>query len=190
MDKWHSNVFQFMYTTWQLTELRANLQKATHVIKWYLDKSIYHDLFLNVVRLHYKFKWPISCTLQLVDFRRNATFKIGNVSVVDVYQLMGHVMRMTLKPHNGTWENVCDGLANKSACDNGRPDIDYSRTSPCNGSKTSFCFHCFLLTMTSVIMSIRNGVTVVANWAVSGGIAVLRGCWTMSIFKDWNRQNI
>jgi len=38
---------------------------------------------------------------------------------VDLYQLMCHVMQLTPAPHNGTWSNVCDTLADADACDKG-----------------------------------------------------------------------
>jgi len=53
------------------------------------------------------------------DFRRNATLGAGRIVNVDVYQLMCHVMQLTPAPHNGSWPNVCDALADTDACDDG-----------------------------------------------------------------------
>jgi len=50
------------------------------------------------------------------DFRRNATFKIGRLANVNVYQLMCHVMQLVPQPHNGTWSSVCDTLTDIDAC--------------------------------------------------------------------------
>jgi ectonucleotide pyrophosphatase/phosphodiesterase family protein 6 len=53
------------------------------------------------------------------DFKRNATFNIGRLPNVNVYGLFCDVMKLVPSPHNGTWSNVCDGLANEGACSRG-----------------------------------------------------------------------
>jgi len=53
------------------------------------------------------------------DFKRNATFAVSRLINVNLYQLMCHVMQLRPLPHNGTWSNVCDVLANSEACADG-----------------------------------------------------------------------
>jgi len=46
-------------------------------------------------------------------------FGVRRLPNVNVYQLMCHVMQLNAAPHNGTWSNVCDALADENACTDG-----------------------------------------------------------------------
>ena len=54
-----------------------------------------------------------------VDFKRGAKFQVGELRNVNAYQLMCHVMQLVPQPHNGTWSDACDGLADVDACGEG-----------------------------------------------------------------------
>ena len=65
----------------------------------------------------------------VADFKSNAMFGVRRLPNVNVYQLMCHVMQLNAAPHNGTWSNVCDALADKNACADG----------PYSGGTTGTC---------------------------------------------------
>jgi len=66
-------------------------------------------------------RWSSSTDFMYVcaDFKRGTKFEVSQLSNVDLYQLMCHVMQLEAAPHNGTWANVCDALLDDDTCSEG-----------------------------------------------------------------------